>query len=639
VQRDHLLQPNTRFVLCCLTIATALVASGCREDAVRVEKLTFEGVSSVDEKALRSVLATQQGSWIPFSKKPAFNQSAFDADLKRVTSFYADRGFPDARVGSVDVGLNDKKDAVRLTVHVIEGEPVRVADFQLKGFEQLSDADRNTIRNAVGLKPGDIRDKQRVIEGKETAINLLKERGYPYAKVETVEAPGQSPRTVMVTFLADAGVQATFGEVEIQGNRHIAENVIRRQLTFRPGQPFRLGAIQASQQRLRSIELFSFAYVEPRGGETQPAAVPVRVTVAEGPLQRVTFGVGYGTEDKARARVNWRHVNFLGDARTASAEAKWSSLDRGVKLGFAEPHLFTRHLSFSAQARAWDEHEPVYDTRTYGGRASVTWQRYRRNPVLRRGSTTSATVTFIDEYTQSTVADYALADPAFAQQLIALGLDPTTGSTSGTLVAMRVEALRNTAGQSLDPRRGYTLRIAFERAGGFLPGKYTYGEATAEGRAYIPLPGDVVFATRLLVAGIDAPEPVDASVPFFKRYFLGGSTSLRGWGRYQVSPTTTSGTPVGGLSMFEGSAELRIPITKTIGAVGFVDAGNVWADPWDINLGDLKADAGAGLRYNTKIGPIRADFGYQLTPTDALLSTGEIQTRHWRIHLSIGQAF
>ena len=84
----------------------------------------------------------------------------------------------------------------------------------------------------------------------------------------------------------------------------------------------------------------------------------MRVTIAEAPLQHVTFGVGYGTEDKGRAKASWQHVNFLGDARTARAEAKWSSLERGVRVGFAEPHLFTRHLSFSAEAQAWDEQEP-----------------------------------------------------------------------------------------------------------------------------------------------------------------------------------------------------------------------------------------------------------------------------------------
>jgi outer membrane translocation and assembly module TamA len=71
----------------------------------------------------------------------------------------------------------------------------------------------------------------------------------------------------------------------------------------------------------------------------------------------------------------------------------------------------------------------------------------------------------------------------------------------------------------------------------------------------------------------------------------------------------------------------------------FADAGNVWSDPWDFNINDLRYDVGPGLRYNTPIGPIRVDFGYQLNPIPGLLVDGKAETRHYRFHFSIGQAF
>ena len=39
------------------------------------------------------------------------------------------------------------------------------------------------------------------------------------------------------------------------------------------------------------------------------------------------------------------------------------------------------------------------------------------------------------------------------------------------------------------------------------------------------------------------------------------------------------------------------------------------------------------------IGPIRFDFGWQLNPIPGLLVNGSPQTRRWRLHFSIGQAF
>jgi outer membrane translocation and assembly module TamA len=128
-------------------------------------------------------------------------------------------------------------------------------------------------------------------------------------------------------------------------------------------------------------------------------------------------------------------------------------------------------------------------------------------------------------------------------------------------------------------------------------------------------------------------------VPFFKRYFLGGSTNLRGWGRFEVAPLTDEGLPIGGNTFLNFSTELRVPIARSFGAVLFVDGGNVWTDPWDFNLNDMRYDAGVGLRYSTPVGPLRLDAGWQLNPIPGLIVNGEPQTRAMRLHFSIGQAF
>ncbi|MGI8671952.1 MAG: BamA/TamA family outer membrane protein, partial [Luteitalea sp.] len=151
--------------------------------------------------------------------------------------------------------------------------------------------------------------------------------------------------------------------------------------------------------------------------------------------------------------------------------------------------------------------------------------------------------------------------------------------------------------------------------------------------------GAFLFASRPVPGTIDASGVLASNVPFFKRYFLGGSSSLRGWGRFEISPLTQLGQPIGGHSMFESSAELRIPAFGQLSAVAFVDAGNVWYDSFDVNLDDLRVAVGPGLRYRTPIGPVRVDLGYQLTPIDGLLIDGKAEARRWRIHFSIGQAF
>jgi len=56
------------------------------------------------------------------------------------------------------------------------------------------------------------------------------------------------------------------------------------------------------------------------------------------------------------------------------------------------------------------------------------------------------------------------------------------------------------------------------------------------------------------------------------------------------------------------------------------------------NLEDLIARDIMPMVY-TPIGPVRFDVGYQLNPIPGLLVKGEPEARHWRAHVSIGQAF
>jgi outer membrane translocation and assembly module TamA len=240
-----------------------------------------------------------------------------------------------------------------------------------------------------------------------------------------------------------------------------------------------------------------------------------------------------------------------------------------------------------------------------------------------------------------TIAPETLLDLTLRDDLIALGLDPTgrTLRGGGLLAAVEFDAQRNTTGNILDAKRGYVAALHVEHAGRFLPGAFNYREVTLEGRHYLTIADRVVLANRAKIGAINGPDPIGQHVPFFKRYFLGGSSSLRGWGRFEVAPLSGSGLPLGGHSMLELSSEVRVPIWGNLGGVVFVDAGNAWDDPWRFRLGDLRIDAGPGLRYLTPIGPIRFDVGFQLNPIDGLLVDGKPQRWPLRIHFSIGQAF
>lgn len=613
-----------------LVLVGVTCVAGCREEGdIQISGLHFNGVEQVDKGALTSALQTKQGSWIPWSRKRYFDRRAFEADLKRIEAFYRDRGFPDARVRSFDVRLNEAQDKVDVTVDIVEGEPIRVDAIEIRGFDVLPADRQGELQDTLPLQPGRPLDRQLTTASRERALNALRDDGYPYAEV-TVEETEAGPRLRRLTFAATPGVLARFGEIDIRGFASVSENVIRRQLTFKPGDRFTRRELRETQRKLYGLELFEFVNVEPLEEPVlMNEEVPVRITVAEGKHQKVTTGVGYGTEEQARARLRWDHRNVFGGAQQAGVEAKWSSLDRGVRVDYREPFFLSSRLSLNFDGQAWQAREPVYDSKQLGGRVILRYQPNQQS---------FWTVSFVNERQESTIDPAALEDPTIRDDLIALGLDPTTGGSRGTLSGVAFDISRNTTDSLLNATSGYVLTGHVEQAGRLMWGSYNFWSATAEARHFLTLRRRVTVANRLRIGSIVPTANDEANVPFYRRFFLGGSSSIRGWGRFDVSPLS-EGFPIGGLSMLEGSAETRFQLKGKFGAVAFFDFGNVWREAKNFDLGDLRFAVGPGLRYQTPIGPARLDVGYQLNPIEGLLIDGEPQKRRIRIHFSVGQAF
>ena len=153
-------------------------------------------MQQVDKGALAIALQTKKGSWIPWSRKRYFDRRAFEADLKRIEAFYRDRGFPDARVRSFDVKLNDAQDKVDITLDISEGEPIRVES------DRLSRVRRDSARPAAHAAASRCRSSPATRSiaswssaSRERALNALRDEGYPYAEVtlgEEEAGPGSA---------------------------------------------------------------------------------------------------------------------------------------------------------------------------------------------------------------------------------------------------------------------------------------------------------------------------------------------------------------------------------------------------------------------------------------------------------------
>ena len=151
-------------------------------------------------------------------------------------------------------------------------------------------------------------------------------------------------------------------------------------------------------------------------------------------------------------------------------------------------------------------------------------------------------------------------------------------------------------------------------------------------------PGEYRLNLKISETGETISQVVN-DLPASERFFAGGDTTVRGFTLDRLGRPDTidaNGFPKGGHGLIVLNAELRTPLLGNLGGVGFLDVGNVFAHVNDINLGQLRASVGFGIRYKSPIGPIRVDLGIKLARQ--LLPNGD-RERLTALHISLGQAF
>ena len=205
------------------------------------------------------------------------------------------------------------------------------------------------------------------------------------------------------------------------------------------------------------------------------------------------------------------------------------------------------------------------------------------------------------------------------------------GTVNYTLVGVPVSANFDTTDSKLDPTRGVRLNASAVGFGTFLGSSLDLVQVKAGGSAYYSIDADsrYVLAGRVAAGAMGGPQLDE--IPANWRFYAGGGGSVRGYAYNELGPTVWWGAVVGGRSVFDASAELRVKVTDTIGVVPFFDIGNAFTSSFPTFNEPLFAAAGLGLRYYTSVGPIRLDVAF---PLERRAGTGPVA-----VYVSIGQSF
>lgn len=581
------------------------------EERPVVRFVQFNGVDSLSPSEIKKIMKTREKRFRWFGGSP-LDPEVLEEDLRRIERYYQSQGFYEARVVSHKLTPLVGGEVI-LEIAIEEGDPLVVSSVRLTINGQTTGPWHDDVMALMPLKPGDRFTTSGYRDIEKVLLRFFAEWGYPKTEVSLKARLDKGAHRAEVEAAVNTGAVCRFGPVTIEGNHRVDDAIILRELTFREGDRFKASKIQESQKRLFDLRLFQFVDLQVKGLEGEQTDLPIHILVKEAKKQTVRFGVGYGSEDRLRAQLGHEIRNFLGDARSLQLNAKASSLVQLVEGRFIQPYpLSLRNTSFVATGGVTREDQEAFENEKIYVSSQLDHGLFDRVQVH---------VGHRLEMNRLLDVSAVAADDDVDQEREEYYISSIFGGLSYRVLD-----------DPLNPTRGVQFINTAEWGSRGLGSEVDFVKLTLEGRGYVPLERFGVMALRLRWGGIRELEDT-SRVPVFKRFFSGGSNSVRGYPYQQLGPLDRDGDPYGGLTLVEGNADWRFPIRNSWEGVLFFDFGNVYKQSYEIVMDELKYTVGGGLRYQTPIGPVRLDVGYQLNPPD------DPPFNRYQIHVSIGQAF
>jgi outer membrane protein insertion porin family len=595
-----------------------------------------------------------------------FVEANLSAAVSAIAGQYQRLGYAQAKVAAA---VNEMGTAaaplsrVQPVISIVEGPLTRIGDVTFEGNTQVSTEQLRALVTSVRDAPY---YEPKVVADREAVLLEYLNRGFASTNVVVTPSLSEDGGRADLRFRISEGQQTIVDHILIVGNTRTDERVIKRELLLQEGKPLGLEDLIESQRRLGALGLFRRVRVEELSHGS--AATDVLISVEEASATTTSFGGGIeasrilkeGPEGQAQERIEFAPRGFFdigrrnlgGKNRTADLFARLSlhpsdnpdPAKSGSLFGFAE----YRVVGTYREPRAIGLNADLAFTAAVeqGRRSSFNFARKGVNAEIGRrlgpgirvsGRYSFGTTRTFDE--KLSLEDQARIDRVFPQ----VRLSGFSGAIS-----------RDTRDDVLDPERGTFLGAEGTLAARALGGQVGFLKSYLQGLWFHRLPSSrrVIFATRLAVGLADGfPRDVPATdiegnpvtitvedLPASERFFAGGDTTIRGFALDTVgAPNTISSTgfPRGGNAVLLMNGELRVPVWKDIGAVTFMDGGNVFDRVTEFDLGELRGSVGFGLRYRSPIGAIRFDVGFKL---DRRVIGEELEPRR-AFHFSLGQAF
>lgn len=554
----------------------------------KVSDIEITGNEYFATPALRKIMLTNTPALF---RSGTFNSDIFKGDLAALKSYYSSFGFIDATIEH-QLLFDTTSQTVSIDISIVEGIQTFVESTAVRGNTLFTN---DFLLGNLNLSSGDFFDRRKLDADNYLLTALYDDRGY--ANVAVTSDYIREKSTVTIVHTLNEGTQHFVDTIEFVGLNRTRGDIVLNETRLRKGDVFRYANILRGQSNLYNLGVFKSIRIQTENAAEENYKV-VRYIISEKDPIRVNMRIGYGTRDYARFGCALTHLNMLGRAWLGKIEGKVSFVEYRFGANVTVPRIFFVPVRSTFGTFYQFKREIGFKTRTAGAF-------YTGNFNLLAGKMSA-------RYNLEAIRTYPENDT----------------TTSDWLQGITISWLLDRRNDPLMTRRGYMMNVTHELSGVILPSDVNYLRPTVEMRIFRPR-GIFIGGVSLRLGMVQPVSPTD-DVPLYKRFYCGGATSVRGYSEWSIGPHDENDNPLGGRYLVESSGEVRFPLYRILGAVLFIDGGNIWQEADDIST-NLRWGVGAGLRLQTPLGSVRLDYGIKLDRQD--------EESFGALHFAIGEAF
>jgi len=587
-------------------------------EVAKIRSINIVGNRVFSEKDLLAQFVLRTPGWFTwYTKNDQYSRQKLQGDLENLRSYYMNRGYLDFNIESTQVSITPDKRDIYITVNLSEGERYTVSDVKLGGELIVPEEE---LRKLITIKPGEPFSREKLTETTKRIAERLGNDGYAFANCNAVPEVNREKRTVNFTVMIDPGRRVYVRRINVVGNTRTRDEVVRREMRQLEGSFYDAAKLQLTKQRIDKTQYFSEVEVEtpPVTGTTDQVDVTVRVK--ERPTGNVLLGIGFSSADKLILQGAISQANIFGTGNTFGAQVSRGSFSKVLSLSFTQPYYTVDGVS-----RGFDVYTRSVD-------ASVLALGHYKTSAVGGGVRFGVPITEVDTVSVGLSAEGTSLDLFDDSPNRLLNFRNQFGSEYSFLIGSGGWA-RDTRDSAIWTTRGNLQRATLEAT---VPtGTLRYYKAGYEMQWYYPISQNFTLALHGDIGAGDGFG--NKPLPFFKNYYAGGVTSVRGYSTASLGPRDTNdGSVIGGNRRVVGNAELLFPLPgagtdRSVRLGAFVDGGQVFAPGEKLDLGELRYSTGLSVAWNSPVGPLKFSVAKPLNA-----KTGDnIQ----RLQFTLGQIF